>query len=78
MLRYHLYETHHDRVSLATELEYIRSYAEMEKLRKGTNLEVCLNIDQAIPFIEVPPLVLLALLKMHLSMFPIIITKKTG
>ena len=60
MLRYHLYETHHDVVSLATELEYIRSYADMEKLRKGTNLEVSLNIDEAIPFIEVPPLVLLS------------------
>ena len=60
MLRYQLYETQNNKISLAAELDYIQSYAAMEQLRKGNNLEVKLEFDQMIPFTEVPPMILLS------------------
>jgi two-component system, LytTR family, sensor kinase len=59
MLRYHLYETTTDKIPLETELAYIRSYAHMEKVRKGKNLDVVVEVDEGIGYLEVVPLVLL-------------------
>ena len=59
MLRYHLYETSSERVPLALEIDYVRSYAAMEKLRKGKNIEVELDIQPDIGYLEVVPLVVL-------------------
>lgn len=59
MLRYHLYETGLEKVPLTWEIEYLRSYAAMEKLRKSKNLEVVLAIQPDIGYLEVAPLIIL-------------------
>ena len=59
MLRYHLYETGSEKVPLAQEIAYVESYAAMEKLRKGKSLELQLNIQPGIGYVEIIPLVLL-------------------
>ena len=60
MLKYQLYDTQNDFVPLAKELEYIRHYATMEKLRKGKSLEICLDIEP-VYYVEIPGLLLLTL-----------------
>lgn len=59
MLRYHLYETSSEKVPLSLEIDYVRSYTTMEKLRKGKNIEVELNIQPDIGYLEIVPLVVL-------------------
>lgn len=59
MLRYHLYETGLEKVPLSLEIDYLRSYAAMEKLRKGKNLELSLDIQEGIGYIEIVPLLIL-------------------
>ena len=59
ILRYHLYETGSEKVPLAQEIAYVESYAAMEKLRKGKSLELQLNIQPGIGYVEIIPLVLL-------------------
>jgi two-component system, LytTR family, sensor kinase len=59
MLRYHLYETETDKITLETELTYIYSYAEMEKVRKGKNIDISIEVQPGIGYLEVVPLVLL-------------------
>jgi two-component system, LytTR family, sensor kinase len=59
MLRYHLYETDVEKIPLEMELSYIRSYASMEKIRKGKNIDIHFAVQESVGYIEIVPLVLL-------------------
>jgi two-component system, LytTR family, sensor kinase len=73
MLRYQLYETGSDKIPLAHELAYIRNYAEMEKIRKGKNIEIDLQIPDYQLDTEIMPLLLLTFVEnafKHISNYP--------
>lgn len=60
MMRYVLYESNADKVSLAKELDHISNYCQMQQLRLGLNNQVSLRITgevgtkQIAPFILIP------------------------
>ncbi|OMP76629.1 sensor histidine kinase [[Flexibacter] sp. ATCC 35208] len=60
MMRYVLYESNADKVSLAKELDHISNYCQMQQLRLGLNNQVSLRItgeagtNQIAPFILIP------------------------
>ncbi|NNF22794.1 MAG: sensor histidine kinase [Saprospiraceae bacterium] len=56
LLRYQLYECDTERVSLASELEYIRNYISLEKLRRN-NLDVHFEIEGPVNSKEIAPLI---------------------
>lgn len=58
ILRFQLYEAGNNTISLAKEMEYINSYAAIEKIRKGDALHVTILEHTDYP-VEVPPLLLL-------------------
>jgi sensor histidine kinase YesM len=73
MLRYQLYETGSDKIPLAHELAYIRNFAEMEKIRKGKNIQIDLQIPDYQLDIQIMPLLLLTFVEnafKHISNFP--------
>ncbi len=58
ILRFQLYEASNNTISLLKEMEYIKSYVAIEKIRKGNAIEI--TIAEQIDFaVEVPPLLLL-------------------
>lgn len=59
MLRYHLYEGDTAQTLLSTEMGYVHSYAEMEKIRKGKNIVVQVVWDEPQVDVLIVPLVLL-------------------
>ena len=60
VLRYHLYQSEDEMVSLSTELTHVNNYVEMEKLRRGDILDVKLSVQEDLSYIEMAPLVLLS------------------
>jgi two-component system, LytTR family, sensor kinase len=59
MLRYQLYETDAQQVSVTTELDYIRQYTRIEQVRKGHALTVMTTVAEPPGYVAVPPLILL-------------------
>ena len=59
LLRYLLYEREHETVPLADEVEMIRNYVTLEKLRLGARLEVSLAFNGPIHSQRIAPLLLL-------------------
>jgi LytS/YehU family sensor histidine kinase len=45
MMRYMLYECNESKVPLSSEIQYIKNYLELEKLRHGKSFNIQLNID---------------------------------
>ncbi|TAF46722.1 MAG: histidine kinase [Sphingobacteriales bacterium] len=60
ILRYMLYESNDSKVALLTEIEYLKSFIELQKLRFKTNLSVHLNIEGNISKQQIMPLVLIS------------------
>ena len=58
ILRFQLYEASNNTINLQKEIEYIKSYAAIEKIRKGEVLTVEI-IEKITTLVEVPPLLLL-------------------
>jgi two-component system, LytTR family, sensor kinase len=58
ILRFQLYEASNNTINLQKEIEYIKSYAAIEKIRKGDILNVEI-IEKITTLVEVPPLLLL-------------------
>ena len=60
LLRYSLYETNQTFVPLSEEINYIKNYIELEKIRIGERLEVSTKFDEAsISNIKIAPIVLI-------------------
>jgi two-component system, LytTR family, sensor kinase len=73
MLRYQLYETGTDQIPLAHELQYIRNFAEMEKIRKGKNIEIDMQMPDYQIDTQIMPLLLLTFVEnafKHISNYP--------
>jgi sensor histidine kinase YesM len=59
ILRYILYDGSNQRVSLDQELKYLKSYAELEKVRHGDRVNLSLTIDGSIDTQEIVPMLLI-------------------
>jgi LytS/YehU family sensor histidine kinase len=60
LLRYSLYETNQTFVPLEKEINYIKNYIDLEKIRIGDRLELSMNIDDTdINDVKIAPIVLI-------------------
>lgn len=59
MLRYQLYETGVETVSLKQELNYLQSYAALEQVRKGKNIRIDWSVATDVYALRIAPFVLL-------------------
>ncbi|HEY5825259.1 MAG TPA: histidine kinase, partial [Cyclobacteriaceae bacterium] len=62
-LSYNLYDSKLHGIELSKEIEYIRSYVELEKLRYGDRLDVSVNIFNSTSGFLISPLLLLPLVE---------------
>jgi sensor histidine kinase YesM len=59
LMRYSLYESNTDKISLKRELEFISDYVELEKIRHKEHVAIHLNIQgNIVDELEIPPLIL--------------------
>ena len=63
VLRFMIYESNHERISLAKEIELLKQYVALEQLRYGERLEISLSVKGEIEQYEIPPLLLLPFLE---------------
>ncbi len=63
MLRYLLYEKEDKKTSLQKEVEFIKSYTTLMKLRYSEDLKVTLSFPEEIPVISIPPFVFITILE---------------
>lgn len=49
LLRYSLYETKQEKVPLKDEIDYLKNYIELEKIRLESNLDIAFNVNVANP-----------------------------
>ncbi len=63
ILRYQLYDCTAETVSLDKEITYIKNYVAFQKLRKGENLLVEINIDYQDVGLKIAPLLLITLIE---------------
>lgn len=63
LIEYSLYDSKKEEVLLEEELEYIRNYVDLQKIRVGEKLDVSVNIFDDINGILVPPLLLLPIIE---------------
>lgn len=56
MMRYMLYECNEDRVPLYKEVNYLRNYLELEKLRQGKNIKIDINLEGEVSNQRIAPL----------------------
>jgi two-component system LytT family sensor kinase len=59
MMRYMLYDCNEKEVSIEKEINYIKNYLELEKLRHGRNIDIKLKIEDTIGTIHIAPLLLI-------------------
>lgn len=62
-LSYNLYDSKSASIELAKEMEYIRSYVELEKLRYGDRLDVSINVFNSVRGFRISPILLLPLVE---------------
>ncbi|MEL6652840.1 MAG: histidine kinase, partial [Bacteroidota bacterium] len=63
ILRYQLYECNEDSIPVAKEIEYLESYLQLAKLRKGKRVEIHQEIDPSISNERIAPFLLLPLVE---------------
>lgn len=63
ILRYVLYETAEGKVPLEKEIEYLRDYVELEKIRLGQRAHIELKIEGDFSAVEIEPMMLLTLVE---------------
>jgi two-component system, LytTR family, sensor kinase len=59
LLRYQLYDCNSDTIAIEKEVAYLQDYIRLQKLRKDTNYEVDVNIQQDIKGFQIVPLLLI-------------------
>ncbi|MFI5153566.1 MAG: sensor histidine kinase [Chitinophagales bacterium] len=60
MLRYQLYECNNNNIPIEKEIDYIRNYIELQKVRKEEGLRIDFCVDQTVKNISVAPLLFIA------------------
>ncbi len=63
MMRYMLYECNEKRVPLRKEINYLKNYLDLEKIRQGTNVEVQLTLNGVVENQKIAPLIFIPFLE---------------
>lgn len=63
LMRYLLYDSDEGRTSLVKEIEFIKSYVDLMKLRFTEKVKVKLSFPETVPNIEIPPMLFTSLLE---------------
>ena len=63
LLSYMLYDSKQDTIEMGKEVDYIKNYINLEKIRYGERLDVQLNVYKNIRNVNVPPLLFLPLVE---------------
>ena len=63
LMRYLLYDTEHGKTMLAKEIEFIKSYVDLMKLRFTDQVSVTLSFPETIPNIKIPPMLFTSLVE---------------
>lgn len=58
MLRYQLYECVHDRIEVEKEINYLKNYVAMQRLRLEEGTDICLDVDEALTGYYIAPLLI--------------------
>lgn len=59
ILRYVLYETSEGKVPLTKEVQYLRDYVELEKIRLGDRVDICLDVEKQLVDRDIEPMLFL-------------------
>ena len=63
MMSYMLYESQTEKISLQKELEFIKSYVDLMKLRFTKDVQIVLDIPNEVPIVNIPPLLTISLIE---------------
>lgn len=63
LMRYMLYETNSNQVTLAREIEYIENYIELQKLQIANSSNINIQIDGEVGFQKIVPLILISFIE---------------
>ncbi|MEM6317633.1 MAG: histidine kinase [Bacteroidota bacterium] len=63
LLRFQLYEANNETVSLKKEIDYLKQFADIARLRKGENFDVRWQVESTIEQVQIAPLLLMPLLE---------------
>lgn len=72
MLRYQLYECNGNEIAIEKEIKYLRSYADLQRLRMNENHLVTFHVDDSIKNFKLPPLLFIPFIEnafKHVSHF---------
>ncbi len=59
LMRYMLYESDEEKVSLETEIEYLKSYIDIQQLRFGNKVAIHVEYPQKLPELMLEPMLLI-------------------
>jgi sensor histidine kinase YesM len=60
LLRYQLYECNEEQIAIEKEIEYLKSYIDLQRLRKQKNYNICFKADENVCHFSIAPLLLIA------------------
>lgn len=63
MMDYMLYESQTSKISLIKELDFIRSYVDLMKLRFTDDVDIVINQPQVVPQVKIPPLLTISFIE---------------
>src|SRR5699024_6410854 len=59
LLRYQLYECNEEQIAIEKEIEYLKSYIDLQRLRKQKNYNICFEVDESVRNFSIAPLLLM-------------------
>jgi hypothetical protein len=63
MMGYMLYESQTEKISLSKEIDFIKSYVELMKLRFTNDVEIILDVPETMPQVNLPPLLTISFIE---------------
>jgi sensor histidine kinase YesM len=60
LLRYQLYECNEEQIAIEKEIEYLKSYIDLQRLRKQKNYNICFETDDNVSNFSIAPLLLIS------------------
>ena len=59
LLRYQLYECNEEQVAIEKEIEYLKSYIDLQRLRRQNNYHICFEVEEGVRNFSIAPLLLM-------------------
>lgn len=63
LMRYLLYESTNEKIELKKELDFIKSYIELMKIRYSDEVEIQMNVPNPVPNLKIPPLLFISFIE---------------